>query len=342
MSSQLDILDRIEELERIDRTKLLERIERVERLFEEHKAMFYSYMKRHSEMEELEDRTFILERLQNEQKGYVSSPSSLRNFYFPDNNNLLTDFDGLILMKSEREVSNNLAPLYNGNTRAFNRKTMRNHLRGGRAGQLQEQLPENTQQRQPRAIIIESKNKLDKSLIDNKLKQFFKIYVILRDVKAGIINMVTTSEHFKQMYTNYELAKFPEDLYFVFASNSIDKQNIEYLLHIAKNTLTRELYDIYTIHYLRTLPAYDEFCRPKYITKQYIKDMNNTTSLDKVLKILDQYATNRYSMKLRAEIMPYEEMEPIFDYMKGRIGIRMFDKLHIESILEGAEAFRGA
>jgi hypothetical protein len=323
------LVERIEALEKIDRTKLLDRIERVENLFAEHKAMLYSYMKRHSEFEEMEDRNNILERLQNEKLGYVSSFSIMRNFYLPDSNNLLTDLDGLILMKPRIYNINNNTQLYNANNRMRFRKTMRNRLRAN---------DQQVEINKPLAVIIESKQSLNKRLIDNKLQQFYKLYSILRDTKGGVIDINETSEQFKKMYQNYHLEAFPDELYFVFASNSIDKYCIEYVLHIAQNTLTRELYELYTIQYLRTLHAFAEFCSPKYITKQFIAKLKTTASLTDVIKVLDQYPKNRYSEKIRAEIELYEDMEPIFEYIRGRVGIHMYDDIYIPGVIGVADS----
>lgn len=327
------LIARVEELEKLNYKILLERIENVERLFEEHKANFYHYMKRHSEIEELEDRNYILNFLQNEKKGYVSTVSLMRNFYYPTSNNLLTDFDGLILMEPILEKHNNSKPLYNGNNRHTFRKTMKNRLRQAEQTQAEKTQIQAQAPQQPCAIIIESKQKFDKGLIDKKLQQFYEIYKILKSIKDGSLDITNTSDNFKQLYENYNLQNFPNELYFVFSSNSINKKCIEYIQHIAQKTLTRELYELYTIDYLRTLPIFDEFCRPKHITKQYIKDMNTTTSLAKIFKILDQYATNKYSMKLRNEIVLYEDMEQVFEYISGRTGLHVFDNLYIPTII---------
>lgn len=250
----------------------------------------------------------------------------LREFYVPKSNNMRTDLDGCITIKS----SPIKVPNKNGNP-------VKLHYE--------------------RAYIIEAKHNYTKALIDTKLKQFCDILDAFRLIKnRKQFNNTPISKKFKEMVLNYNLEDFPSEIYFIFVSDIIPNEQQEFLLAINSGEINENIYNKYLLEYVKTHPLINDIINDKdvaYNVKNVLKNTenindiydifspgkNNTNTINttsiKNNKTIDDIKLNRddiktistYKKRMNPLLIPYDDVEYCYSVLKGKIGFMYHNKL---------------
>jgi hypothetical protein len=174
-------------------------------------------------------------------------------------------------------------------------------------------------------IIIESKNLLNKYLVDKKIVQLREIYKIIHDSK---IKKLDDSKVFTEMISNYNLDKLSTELYIILIGHC-NSSIFEYI-NKCNSGITNDEYNSFEVEEIKDSYEYKELAKriPNFIQKC------KTTNYDKLIHIIDsliiKYPSEELLHKLRSNSKSYQEMTQSLKFIKGKIGYLFHDKDYIK------------
>jgi hypothetical protein len=193
-------------------------------------------------------------------------------------------------------------------------------------------------------IIVESKRSISKQKVDTKLRQLYEFANILQTLDS--IDMNKAVSEFKNMITYLDSSSLDINLtaislLFMFSSDDITPDIRRYIMAI-ENGITKEEYDIlcgkmytsdiYAKHHLTTLISSDN------ISHSIKSELKLNRTYEELAYILQPYLKEYDMGYLKDFFTPYEELEHIFKFMKGKIGVSQFNKAIFPKLLQFEES----
>lgn len=298
----------------------------------DHMVKVNKYIKLESDFQENSDIAFISKMYLYNHPLRFATVLPIDNFYPPKGNDYITELDGFMLIS----MAPNQILLWNDtrNNRNINASFIQS-LKNNQDKIIYD--PAQTEY-----IIIESKHAMSKGKVDKKIRQLRKIYDVLSNA-----NTVSISKEYNTMIqriTQYLHRPATELLYhlnLIFASDDIPIELVNYIMAIYEgmdevtyDRLTYALYksDIYVtkdidrIKEVKDLPkTYKAFFSGEDMTMSKLRET-----------LLQKPYVNHVSPYLREYLVSFSELEPLFQFMKGSIGVSQFNKIHMPRLFPKA------
>ncbi len=291
---------------------------------------FNKYKKQDSDFQENRNNNFIISLLEYNRNTYFTELIPIKNIYTPYSKYALSEIDGLILYTPNQNKMPKISDeLLDRADKVFQ-------------ASLKENLSKiNTYFSDSYLIIVESKRSISKQKVDTKLRQFYEFAHILQTLNSIDMNKVVSE--FKNMITYLESSSLDLNaisLLFMFSSDDITPDIRRYIIAI-ENGITKEEYgilcrnmyasDIYAKHHLTTLISSDN------ISQSIKSELKLNKTYEELTHILQPYLKEYDMGYLKDFFTPYEELEHIFKFMKGKIGVSQFNKAIFPKLLHFEE-----
>jgi hypothetical protein len=238
----------------------------------------------------------------------------LKHFYGPTKKiGEITEFDGLLLVDKSRLDTISRNPIINP------------HDRNGAVPDVTSKL-----------VIIEAKTTLNKMKVDNKLMQLLQIHNIINDIHTGSIRLDQTSEQFRKMVQENNVASFPSEVIMIFAPDIIDTYTIDYIKSIAdggdlaQSPISEETYHYHCQRFLRRYIIESNILNDRLLPSD-IKDAINThlennrpTASDFtafITLIRGSSIQGEHKQNILNIYKPYATFLPVLTYAHTRAGI---------------------
>jgi hypothetical protein len=322
-----------------------ESIEKLEARFDKLEARFDKLEDRFDKLEDsyngyIKKEGIIYENKSNEsftiylnKKNIQYKQLYIENFYGPDNQNPITDFDGCFLINYGNQKINT-------NKRLCNTYSIRGLIPPNNLLIKQNvALSKNTLMK---IVIIEAKHDIDKSKIDGKLLQFIKISEILNNnykSNNSTLNNSTLNNNFKNMIYDEDFKEL-KDNYFHIRDTQLNNINIyfsannwtmnlqEYINDINNNNITEEMYIEHTNKIINSDDKKLVISVKKAGNKAKSYYLDNKADLDlDIYKDIDIYINNfkseyeyinnfNYTNNKKKDLNPIEEYCNIMKHLK--------------------------
>jgi len=298
----------------------------------DHMVKVNKYIKLESDFQENSDIAFISKMYLYNHPLRFATVIPIDNFYPPKGNDYITELDGFMLIS----MAPNQILLWNDtrNNRNINASFLQS-LKNNQDKIIYD--PTQTEY-----IIIESKHAMSKGKVDKKIRQLRKIYDVLSNA-----NTVSISKEYNTMIqriTQYLHRPATELLYhlnLIFASDDIPIELVNYIMAIYEgmdevtyDRLTYALYksDIYATKDIDRIKEVKDL--PKTY-KTFFSSEDMTMSKLRETLLQNPYAIH-VSPYLREYLVSFSELEPLFQFMKGSIGVSQFNKIHLQRLFPKA------
>ena len=288
------------EVAAVDVVKLQQRVERLEAELAGFRTSIHSYIRAESLAQESADVEKVLEKIHTFMPALLTKRGDIREFYMPSGR-LLTDIDGCILLRMKPSPPKPRAG-YRNNSLGFNP-----------AVDFE------------RTIFIESKHSLTKTKIDDKLRQMVVIKQILQELPS--IDISTAATPFRSMVTEHKVDKYPNDICIVFSANDLDASIRNFLVQLNED-LTKEYYDRFTIHLMKTNPVYGRLRKDSHVPRKAKIALHAAKTVEEALIQLESIGAP-YSFAFSSFLVPYDTILPIYAQLKHRIGFLQWNKLYL-------------
>lgn len=278
-----------------------------------------SYIKNESDIQENRLTLHMKELLHGIYNTANIQSSLLKEFYTPSSNKILTDLDGCLIVKSHS------GPVRVRNSRTgMNRNIMFD-----------------------RVYIIEAKHGLTKSLIDKKLEQFCIILDTFQKIHTGVYTPKNIPDtKFDNMVLSYDLQDFPEDIYFMFASDDLSEDLRNFLILVNNGDVTESKYNEYQMKNLKSHLIISDILNDTSvggIMKSQLNDAKtiediyalfttpkkSSNSTNKYLTIVEEHRHTimPYKSRLLSLLVPYSSVSSCYSTLKGKIGFRWINQV---------------
>ena len=164
------------------------------------------------------------------------------------------------------------------------------------------------------AYIIESKHALKQDEIPYKLRQFCKIQTILDDIRNDRIKLVQNT-NFNTMVQN--LKYLPQNLYFIFASDSMDEKMRKYIMKYNTGKIPEEEL---LFHVFKKSSIYSEIDKSSTVQKWVKIKLENAKSYNKILEIVNTDAAGLGVFKNKI-LEQFDTKNPCLPTLVGKLGI---------------------
>ena len=289
--------------------------------------VFYKYMKKESNIQELGDTIFITKLYLYNHPSNSISHIPIKKF-FNRNGKEITDIDGFLLISS--------IPLYN--------ISIKNELlsRHPSASVFQSTLKSNrnthNESNVPEYILIESKHSLNKRKVDKKIRQLSEIYDVFSTIKQqgqsvpkykSMIKHITESTHL-----SVDLLDLPINL--IFASNDISDELTEYINSIYHG-LNEEEYDRLTLQLFINDPyvieEISDIMQDDTIARQDKGILKRKESMHLIKEVFKKPELQSYCTEnMNAYLTPFSEVEELFRIVYHGIGTCRYNRVIFERL----------
>ena len=289
--------------------------------------VFYKYMKKESNIQELGDTIFITKLYLYNHPSNSISHIPIKKF-FNRNGKEITDIDGFLLISS--------IPLYN--------ISIKNELlsRHPSASVFQSTLKSNRNtynvSNVPEYILIESKHSLNKRKVDKKIRQLSEIYDVFSTIKQqgqsvpkykSMIKHITEST-----YLSVDLLDLPINL--IFASNDISDELTEYINSIYHG-LNEEEYDRLTLQLFINDPyvieEISDIMQDDTIARQDKGILKRKESMHLIKEVFKKLELQSYCTEnMNAYLTPFSEVEELFRIVYHGIGTCRYNRVILERL----------
>jgi hypothetical protein len=280
---------------------------------------FTAYVRNESLAQEGRATQTILNSLQSEFPHTEIKRFPLRNFFIPSSEDIYTDFDGCLTVRSYLPI-----PIHIKNSTGTSRE-----IKG-----------------LDRAYIIEAKHGLTKKLVDEKLVQFCKILETVRAIHAKTITRQST--HFANMVSSYDMDTFPDDIHLIFTSDYIADEVVEYIEMIGSGALDEHAYNAVLYKNFKEHDLYKDILDDMSVSGFVKHELKTAKTVDDILRLCEHAATppvNRksvvlethkttllpYVARIRALFVPYAKVRACHGFLLGRLGVMLYDELRMFS-----------
>lgn len=292
---------------------------------------FNKYKKQDSDFQETSVNNFIMSLLDRNKNAYNVQLIPIKNVYVPNSSDALTELDGLILYTPVQphmpRVSAELTNRVNKN--------------------FQESLKPNLAEIDnlfvdSQLIAVESKRSVSKQKIDAKLEQFFEMTEMLKRLTSipmsskefqGFIERLVSYSRL----TTKDLEQIQTKL--IFGSDDISPAMRKYICAINKGILEKEYVslcgemfkeDKYAGDFIKTILQTMSVPKPhKELLKHY-------ETFEELLSILSTHFREYDMGYIKPYLTPFLDLEHLFTFMKGRVGIVQFNKATFPELFQFA------
>lgn len=219
--------------------------------------------------------------------------------FFPPTGNTITEFDGCIILDS-MNTSKMLINIGHTNSLYLNPMVAIREF-----------------------IIIESKTSVNKLRVDNKIKQILQIQDILRQLPN--IDLKTTSANFRDMVQDYKLRSLPTSVNLIFASDDITSEVRQYIMDI-NNGITKSKYESQMSALLLSDQTMEYILKDKSIKQGMRNRITNIKTIQNIVDLINEPQLQRYKNIFEQYTVPFEELEPLFLEVRGKLGILQFNR----------------
>jgi len=289
--------------------------------------IFYKYMKKESNIQELGDTIFIT-------KLYLYNHPSNNIVYIPikkffnHNGKEITDIDGFLLLSG--------TPLYN--------ISVKNELlsRHPSAAEFQSTLKSNRNTHNnsnvSEYILIESKHSLNKRKVDKKIRQLSEIYDVFSTSKQQSQSVPKYKSMIKHIteYTHLSVDRLDLPINLIFASNDISDELTEYINSIYHG-LNEEEYDRLTLQIFINDPyvieEISDIMQDDTITRQDKGILKRKESMHLIREVFKKPELQSYCTEnMNAYLTPFSEVEELFRIVYHGIGTCRYNRVLFERL----------
>lgn len=298
----------------------------------DHMVKVNKYIKLESDFQENSDIAFISKMYLYNHPLRFATVLPIDNFYPPKGNDYITELDGFMLIS----MTPNQILLWNDtrNNRNINASFVQS-LKNNQDKIVYD--PTQTEY-----IIIESKHAMSKGKVDKKIRQLRKIYDVLSNANTVSISKeyITMIQRITQ-YLHRPATELLYHLNLIFSSDDIPIELVNYIMAIYEgmdevtyDRLTYALYksDIYATKDIDRIKEVKDL--PK-IYKAFFSSEDMTMSTLRETLLQKPYAIH-VSPYLREYLVSFSELEPLFQFMKGSIGVSQFNKIQMPRLFPKA------
>lgn len=194
-------------------------------------------------------------------------------------------------------------------------------------------------------VIIDEKTSLNRERVDNKLQQLLQIHDVIRNLRAGEIDITCATKNFTQMIEEHAIHSLPSDITMIFAPNTVDLEIIDYIKAIGTGVLNRDntrspisesKYLQFCSHFLNdyvitsnilydiTVPSTIK----RTLTQMMLNRMPSATDFSTFISAINESTIkSEYKQNIKNTYKPYHILLPVFTYAVGKVGLYYNDIL---------------
>ena len=313
--------------------------------------VFYKYMKKESNIQELGDTIFITKLYLYNHPSNSISHIPIKKF-FNRNGKEITDIDGFLLISS--------IPLYNISIKnellsrhpsSCNLQKFRHtkpshddhtlwhiqpHVPAKRS--LKSNRNTHNESNVPEYILIESKHSLNKRKVDKKIRQLSEIYDVFSTIKQqgqSVLKYKSMIKHIAEStHLSVDLLDLPINL--IFASNDISDELTEYINSIYHG-LNEEEYDRLTLQLFINDPyvieEISDIMQDDTIARQDKGILKRKESMHLIKEVFKKPELQSYCTEnMNAYLTPFSEVEELFRIVYHGIGTCRYNRVIFERL----------